>query len=117
MKKLSIIVLINLIWSLEVFAGSLINTRWIVTPLPLESSNPSYEIMFLFNDKCKYKSVDTKNYNRDNITCIWKYIDKELHYSINDYSFTKAKVIRNVIRGDSFNQNNKNWKIVGVKLK
>ena len=84
MKKFSLIVLINLIWSVEVFAGSLINTRWIVTSLPLENSNKPYEIMFLFNDKCKYKKADKKSFEND-ITCIWKYIDKELHYTINDY--------------------------------
>ena len=116
MKKFSLIVLINLIWSVEVFAGTLINTRWIITPLPLETTNRPYEIMFLFNDKCKYKKAHHKNYEND-VTCIWKYIDKELHYTINDYSFTKAKVIRNVIKGDSFNLDDKKWKIVGEKLK
>ena len=114
MKKLLGIVVLSLLLSGNAYAGSLVNTKWAITNIPIETTNPPYEIKFLKDGKCKYTKADQSN--TDDIPCMWKKINQEIYWTINDFSFVEAKLVRNIIRGSCNNNNDQKWKVIGEKI-
>ena len=70
-------------------AGSLVNTKWEFTPIPIENTNKPYTIIFLHNDECIYKGT-----SKGVITCVWKSFGNELYYTINNHSFTEVDSLK-----------------------
>jgi len=111
MKKLLGILVLGLLWCNVVFAGSLVNTKWEFTPVPMKSNNMPYTIIFLHNDECIYKGT-----SKGVITCVWKSFGNELYYTINDHSFTEVIVSGKSARGNGHNNNGDEWKVIGKRI-
>ena len=86
--KRFLVIMVMLFWCNAVLAGSLVGTKWEVTSIPIESNNRPYTIEFLKGGKCKFKQ--DKPDSVIDVRCVWKKIDEELFYTINDYSFLEA---------------------------
>jgi hypothetical protein len=50
------------------------------------------------------------------IRCVWKKIDEELFYTINDYSFLEAIISGKKIRGTGYNKKGHKWKLIGERI-
>ena len=114
MKKLLMILALGLLWCNAVLAGSLVGTKWEVTSIPIESNNRPYTIEFLKGGKCKFKQ--DKPDSVIDIRCVWKKIDEELFYTINDYSFLEAIISGKKIRGTGYNKKGHKWKLIGERI-
>tara|TARA_B100001123_G_C14575065_1_gene735846 strand:- start:9 stop:362 length:354 start_codon:yes stop_codon:yes gene_type:complete len=111
MKKLLGIVVLCLLCSGVALAGSLVNTKWEFTPIPIENTNKPYTIIFLHNDECIYKGT-----SKGVITCVWKSFGNELYYTINNHSFTEVIVSRKSARGKGHNNSGDEWKVIGKRI-
>ena len=114
MKKLLGILVLGLLWCNAVLAGSLVGTKWEITSIPIESNNRPYTIEFLKGGECKFKQ-DKPDSDID-IKCVWKKIDEELFYTINDYSFLEAIISGKKIRGTGYNKKGHKWKLIGERI-
>ena len=114
MKKAIAIIILGLMLSSNVYAGSFVGTKWKVTSIPIESINRPYTIEFLKGGECKFK-LDKPDSDID-IRCVWKKIDEELFYTINDYSFLEAIISGKKIRGTGYNKKGHKWKLIGERI-
>ena len=114
MKKLLGILVLGLLWCNAVLAGSLVGTKWEVTSIPIESNNRPYTIEFLKGGECQFKQDETDS--DIDIRCVWKKIDEELFYTINDYSFLEAIISGKKIRGTGYNKKGYKWKLIGERI-
>ena len=114
MKRFLMILVFGLLFSGNVYAGSFVGTKWEITSIPIESNNRPYTIEFLKGGKCKFKQ-DKPDSDID-IRCVWKKIDEELFYTINDYSFLEAIISGKKMRGTGYNKKGYKWKLIGERI-
>ena len=114
MMKRFLIILVMLFWCSVAVAGSFVGTKWEVTSIPIESNNRPYTIEFLKGGECKFKQ-DKPDSDID-FRCVWKKIDEELFYTINDYSFLEAIISGKKIRGTGYNKDGRKWKLIGERI-
>jgi len=112
MKKILIFIFLSvLLWNGAALGGSLVNTKWEFTPIPMSSNNKPYTIIFLHVDECIYKGQ-----SKGVVTCVWKSFGNELYYTINDYSFSEVVVSGKNARGKGSNNKGDEWKIIGKRI-
>ena len=114
MKKLLAIIVLGLLLSGNAYAGSFVGTKWEITSIPIQSNNRPYTVEFLKGGKCKFKQ-DKPDSDID-LRCVWKKIDEELFYTINDYSFLEAIISGKKIRGTGYNKKGHKWKLIGEHI-
>ena len=102
---------LGLLWCNVGFAGSLVNTKWEITPIPMTSMLMPYKITFLHDDQCIYE--DRK---KSVVTCVWKNFGNELYYTINDFSYTEAIISGKNLRGKGYNNKDSKWKVIGKRI-
>ena len=113
-KRFLLILVFGLLLNSNVYAGSLVGTKWEVTSIPIESNNRPYTIEFLKGGKCKFKQ--DKPDSVIDVRCVWKKIYEELFYTFNDYSFLEGIISGKRIRGTGYNTDGRKWKLIGERI-